>query len=331
MIMNKKLIVMAGLMIGLTASYANADLIDGLRNYWNFDDNLVDQAHGMEGSASTVQDDGEFRLDPILEPGIDFGTGKFGGDIEQNGSAEGFQSDGYVEIFRSDDTLFGTNSVLTTSMWVRADGFDTGWQTIVSHGEGSQYRFARAGSESGLSYAGGHTDISGLPDVTLGTWHHLLGITDAANGTRLYFDGVLAGENTADAAVLNDDQNTLGLWIGANPDTGFNNREWLGGIDDVAQWERALSDAEVLQIYNGGVNGQSLAEVLVATPGVAGDANGDGNFDFGDIEAFFLALTDAAAYAAAYPDVAISLLDMNADGNTDFGDIDAFFVALTAG
>lgn len=63
---------------------------------------------------------------------------------------------------------------------------------------------------------------------------------------------------------------------------------------------------------------------------VLGDANGDGSFDFGDIEAFFLAITDLPTYTSQYPLVDVSALDMNNDGNTDFGDIEAFFVALTS-
>ena len=55
---------------------------------------------------------------------------------------------------------------------------------------------------------------------------------------------------------------TPNLFIGANPQTGDQNREWLGGIDDVAQYDRVLTGAEILQIYDGGVNGQSLGALI---------------------------------------------------------------------
>jgi hypothetical protein len=65
---------------------------------------------------------------------------------------------------------------------------------------------------------------------------------------------------------------------------------------------------------------------------VKGDANNDGNFDFGDIEAFFLAITDAAAYAAAFPGVnANQVLDFDCDGTASFGDIEIFFREVTGG
>lgn len=62
---------------------------------------------------------------------------------------------------------------------------------------------------------------------------------------------------------------------------------------------------------------------------VPGDANDDGFFDFGDLEAFVLALTDPDGYASQYPNVNVNdVLDFYGDGIFDFGDIDAFIVAL---
>ena len=62
-----------------------------------------------------------------------------------------------------------------------------------------------------------------------------------------------------------------------------------------------------------------------------GDLNCDGSVDFFDIDAFVLAVTDAAAYAATYPDCDIMLADCNGDGEVDFFDIDAFVEVVTGG
>lgn len=74
-------------------------------------------------------------------------------------------------------------------------------------------------------------------------------------------------------------------------------------------------------------------KIVVDEPAfVLGDANGDGNFDFGDIEAFFLAITDPDAYAALYPNIDPNLvLDFDGDMSASFGDIEGFFNALTGG
>ncbi len=55
-----------------------------------------------------------------------------------------------------------------------------------------------------------------------------------------------------------------------------------------------------------------------------GDMNCDGVVNFFDIDAFVLAVTDPAAYAAAYPDCDIMLADCNGDGTVNFFDIDCF-------
>ena len=60
-----------------------------------------------------------------------------------------------------------------------------------------------------------------------------------------------------------------------------------------------------------------------------GDLNCDGSIDFGDINPFVLALSDPAAYAAAYPDCDITNGDINADGEFNFGDIQPFVGLLT--
>ena len=62
-----------------------------------------------------------------------------------------------------------------------------------------------------------------------------------------------------------------------------------------------------------------------------GDCNCDGVVDFFDIDPFVLAITDPAAYAAAYPDCDIATADCNEDGTIDFFDIDPFVGLITGG
>ncbi len=61
------------------------------------------------------------------------------------------------------------------------------------------------------------------------------------------------------------------------------------------------------------------------------DANNDGLVNNGDIDAFVLALTDAAAYATQYPGCDIMHADCTGDGLVNNGDIDAFVALLTGG
>ena len=235
-------------------------LKDGLVNYWNLDSNLEDCAHDIPGSSSSVEDDGSFG-GANGTGGISYQSGLFGDAIEQDGASGPAQNNGHVRVERSADTLFGANatnpgcpSTVTSSMWVQVAGFDTGWQAVLAHGEGAQYRIARRGGNPRLAYAGGVGEgPDGGPNVDDGQWHHVVAISDQKSGnTRLYVDGSLV--STGGNPNINDGQGggTLPLNIGANPNTGAQNREWWGKIDDVAQWNRALSDPEIALLYGGG-------------------------------------------------------------------------------
>jgi hypothetical protein len=65
--------------------------------------------------------------------------------------------------------------------------------------------------------------------------------------------------------------------------------------------------------------------------GVLGDLNCDGIVDFADINPFVLALSNPAAYQAAYPNCNFLNGDCNGDGYVDFADINPFVVILSGG
>jgi hypothetical protein len=63
---------------------------------------------------------------------------------------------------------------------------------------------------------------------------------------------------------------------------------------------------------------------------VAADMNCDGLADFDDVRPFVLAISNPAAYQAAYPNCNILNGDANGDGVVDFGDINMFVDLLSA-
>ena len=62
-----------------------------------------------------------------------------------------------------------------------------------------------------------------------------------------------------------------------------------------------------------------------------GDMNCDGSFNGADIDPFFLALGDPAAYTVQFPNCTLANGDMNNDGRVNGGDIDPFFACLGGG
>lgn len=225
-----------------------------LLSYWTFDDTLSDIAHTLP-SDSGVADNGEFvGADTDVNYAAD---GLFGSSLTQNGGT------GYVEVQASVDTLRGDSDALTISAWIKVPEFTANWQTLIAHGEGSQWRMARRSGESTVGYAGGAPDIPGAgigPAVDDGEWHHIVGISDPDSAqVSLYIDGTLV--TTGNAPDIEDlaEGTTPNLFIGANPQRV--GREWNGQIDDLALWGRALTEEEILSIYNDGA-GASIEDLL---------------------------------------------------------------------
>lgn len=224
--------------------------------YWTFDNTLEDIAHTLPGE-SMVADNGTFTGP---ETDVFYASeGLFGSSaLEQTGG------DGWVTVPSSVDTLRQIDNSVSVSAWVKVNNFDVAWQSIIAHGEGSQWRMARRAEEPTASYAGGATDLPGEgigPSIGFdGEWHHIVGVSDSAAGlTAFYVDGVeiaigaapnLQNKRPTDADIPD-------LFIGANPQAG--NREWNGQIDDVAVWGRGLTQEEITEIFTAGV---SLGDLL---------------------------------------------------------------------
>ena len=82
----------------------------------------------------------------------------------------------------------------------------------------------------------------------MGQWG-LLSLTYDGATFRLYVNGAMAGE----AAVRDFRGNVHDLLIGAgewSDPSGAPQRSWLGEIDDFRLYNRALTEAEVKQLYN---------------------------------------------------------------------------------
>ncbi len=261
----------------ITADKSTADLVDGLTNYWSMDDSLADEAHGLAGSASTVDD--------LLMPSdvnafgntMEFSdTALFGQAIEMTGG----ENDGHLFADQSADTV-GVAGVggfldgnMSISVWAQATSFESSWQAIIAHGEGGGYRLHRRAEESVAAFTGnGAGDTAAGPtDISPATgWHHYVGLVND-NLTELYVDGVFQGS----AGPGTPENRDMGVHIGQNPDTS--GREWRGQIDDVAMWNRPLTSSEIFQIYNNGLLGCSLLDnscgtdpfLPVSLPGPAG-------------------------------------------------------------
>ncbi len=238
------------------------DLAEHLTVYYNFDENLQDQAHLIPGTASTAADDLEFIAPhpQTYDPGL-FGAGGYFGAGQGGGHAQtAFSPD-------VDGDIAGPTQEITVAWWGRVDAFTTSWQIGVGRGEGGNWRFHRWDSNPTMAWQGGNNDIhanSAEFNIDDGEWHHFVGTSNGvANVRALWIDGQEAVSTTL-SGPLNSDPN-LPLMIGENP--GALNRQWNGGIDDVAIWRRALTGEQIQALYLAGTNGESLGD-LINGPGL---------------------------------------------------------------
>jgi probable HAF family extracellular repeat protein len=193
-------------------------------------------------------------------------------------------------------TLGGGSSVATA---INDAGQIAGWAYVT--GNGSVHPF--------LYSAGQMTDIGLLPDALNGT-------ASAINSA-----GVVVGT----MRMPGYSQNTRAFLYSGGVLHDLNDLI-LPGTGWVLKAANSINDNGEIAGW-GTQNGNIRGFVLHAT--VRGDLNCDGVANFADINPFVLALTNASAYTAAFPNCSRMLADLNADGSVDFADINPFVAVLS--
>ena len=100
--------------------------------------------------------------------------------------------------------------------------------------------------------------------VPLNTYS-FVAVTYDGSMVRGYIDGVEVGNIPASGTVRNEDNSTTHVFIGSEPEddhvhTGIPQFNFLGDIDEVEIFDRALTTEEVLSIYNAGGAGKCKGE-----------------------------------------------------------------------
>jgi hypothetical protein len=223
-----------------------ADITNNLVAYYNFE--------GMAGLAGeTVVDqsgnghNGVCRLDQntLKAPTIVAGPGGLGDALNFDGSF-------YVQI--PNHPGFNITNNITLAAWVSVDTFDQAFQTIFCRGDWS-WRLHRSSSSDfaglGLSAASGGTIPVNGTNTNLRVpkrWLHVVGTYQNGVGDNLYINGVLEASNPSATGFINtngSDPVTIGAWI----NNGSLARQWKGQIDEVRLYSRALSAADVSELF----------------------------------------------------------------------------------
>jgi formylglycine-generating enzyme len=236
--MNSKLTtILLALVLPIAGQTASAQIpTAGLLGHWHLDGNADDSSgnnrHGtITGAAAT--------------------TGKFGGAFTFDGNAG-------IDV----GNLDFSSGEYTVSGWVRttAPAVAETWRSWISKfdepeldatfelfiGDGRP----NSGNGPGLlvwdASLGVVNAYSSELNARDGTWH-MITATYSRGNQKLYFDGNLVANNQYSGTLPITGTNVI---IGGG-DFGQYHHEWMGDIDEVSIYNRAVSDAEVLQLFGG--------------------------------------------------------------------------------
>ena len=166
--------------------------------------------------------------------------GKIGGALQFDGNAS------YVSV---GDIPAPTS--LTLEAWI-FPGTATGGDHIILSKNNSEYdfRLLNEGTLSGSAGGNALTDTSfNFYDAAhANQWYHVVYTFDKAAGVHaLYRNGVLVASGANTTSIVDT---STPLWIGRQSQYNFGS--FLGKIDSVRIYSRALTASEVLANYNGG-------------------------------------------------------------------------------
>jgi hypothetical protein len=280
--MNKHL-TFAFALLTLICTSAHAQLpsylpADGLVGWWPFNGNANDESgNGNDG---------------VVNGGVSLASDRYG----NANCAFSFPGNSSSYIQCGNNPSLQILNEITLSAWFYRDGgyigprilsyegsFHTGYGISVSNssnGMGTLDALFVNGNGNGMGFCCG--DGGNGIDVPALSWHNVVFTADLNNIGRLYLDGQLAAEMTG--VPVNQANYINSLNIGRLSQSAFD--AWGGLLDDIAIYNRALTVAEIQNLYTGTTPAAcldlpaNLQEGLVGYWPFCGNANdesGNGN------------------------------------------------------
>ena len=207
----------------------------GLVGHWMFDEGAGTTAADSSGSNNT----GTLVNGPVWTP-----SGKINGGLSFDGV------DDFVDV--GNPSAIKTLANITVSAWIRPQS--TARQDYITQwGVGGTRHFNLiSGITAGkfdffVSINGTASPSAGasITSINPGTWYHVVGTYDGAN-IRLYVNGVQESITAQTGDLLTTSSANLLFGKGSDATSGI----ITGSIDDVRVYNRALSAADIAELYN---------------------------------------------------------------------------------
>jgi hypothetical protein len=228
---------------------------DGIVGWWKGEYNALDTVSHTEGGVGS---------------GANFTSGKVGigfifdgvsgqallpnVPMQEFGSNQNFSVEAWIQAQPNPANVSGIAMIADKTTPAYDPGKPVGWQFYLQNGRLGFKLMQKPAPEENHWIASG-------PDLRDGKFHHVAAALDrnSINSGKLYIDGnpVLTFDATQESGDL-----TAGalLSIGGSGNLG-NNYYYKGIIDEVSLYGRALTDADVLSVYNAAGSGKVLAPV----------------------------------------------------------------------
>jgi hypothetical protein len=190
---------------------------------------------------------------------------------------------------------FGTLP-FTISLWMNSTFSANGGLGYLGNGSGNQYYVVRSQGGVARANARNTAEVNCLgSSINDGEWHHLVGVYAGTDDRAIYVDGLLEGSNTEEVPELALTRFGIGALTRNTP---YNPADLFEGLlDDVQLYDTALTDEEILFLYEN--PGNALDEVNALQ---AGDADQDYDFDQIDIVRVSVAAKYLTGQAATWGD-----------------------------
>lgn len=247
----------AVLAITCASTSARAGMLTSLAGYWSFEGDGADGSGngrdlvlygspgfgaGLLGQALSLdRDSSQYAARPVSDAVFNFGGGDFAIQVWMNLDAANL---GFHQDFVS-KTGIGSGWVMVKLDEIEQGGEPFG-RVFRIHADGTTPNFVDSPPQ----------------DLTSGTWHHWITQREG-NELTMWFDGELVATQTYLGSIV-DSSNPLRIGARSlllDPERNF---AVDGRLDEIAIWNRALSQTEIAHLYNGG-SGVAVPEASSAT------------------------------------------------------------------
>jgi len=244
----------------------------------DYRENIIPAEPGTEHLAAYWPLDGTYAdasghgYDAVSGGSPVFDLGHCGQSVYFNGAA------GTSYLSCRNSTALHLSQGATVSVWIRSSGLTHAWASVVTKGLNA-WRLMRNNETNSISFhfnkaGGGEYQANGITPVLDGQWHHLAGVYTGGK-VLLYIDGRLDAETEAGAVNTTTDSVYIGSRVSST-----STRNWIGNIDEVRIYDRALDAAAILYL----AEGQSYFKI--PDPTEETDLTADGMIDLEDLIVF---------------------------------------------